>query len=98
MTKRENQIGRAKVKAKELMVSRRFSAQMGHLLKTNCDIVLCLSWPLSLTSTMKMWRDTSDQAPIKLKPYRMPIHKRLLVEEVVRDMLEAGVIERSESP
>lgn len=36
--------------------------------------------------------------PIKLRPYRTPIHKRPLVEEAVKDMMEAGMIESSESP
>ena len=34
--------------------------------------------------------DTGDHLPIKLRPYRTPIHKRKLVKEAVRDMLDAG--------
>lgn len=41
---------------------------------------------------------TGDQPPIKLRPYRTAIQKRPLVDKVVRDMLEAWKIERSESP
>lgn len=33
--------------------------------------------------------DTGDHSPIKLRPYRIPMHKRPLVEEAVRDILEA---------
>lgn len=40
---------------------------------------------------------TGDQAPIKMRPYRTPIYKRHLVKEAVQDMLESGMIERSES-
>ena len=42
--------------------------------------------------------DTGDHPPIKLRPYRTPIHKRKLLEEAVKDMFESGVIERSNSP
>lgn len=42
--------------------------------------------------------NTGNHAPIKMRPYMTPIHKRRLVEEAVRNMLESGMIEISESP
>ena len=42
--------------------------------------------------------NTGDHPPIKLRPYRSPIRKRVIVEEVAKDMLEAGMIERFRSP
>ena len=42
--------------------------------------------------------DTGDHPPIRLRPYRTPVHKRGVVEEAVKDMLDAGIIERSKSP
>ena len=42
--------------------------------------------------------NTGDHPPLKLKPYRTPLHKRELVEGAVKDMLGACVIERSVSP
>lgn len=39
--------------------------------------------------------DIGSHAPIKLKPYKTPLHKRPL--EAVMDMLESGIIERSGS-
>lgn len=42
--------------------------------------------------------NTGDQMSIKLRPYRTPIHKKPLVEEAVKDMLESRMIERSEFP
>ena len=42
---------------------------------------------------MKM--DTGDHPPIRLRPYRTPIHKRKLAEEAVNEMLDSGIIERS---
>lgn len=47
------------------------------------------------THTMKMRIDTGDHPPVKLRPYLTPIHKFLLLEEDIRDMLEAGMIVRS---
>ena len=42
--------------------------------------------------------DTGDHQPIRLRPYRTPVHKRGVVGEAVKDMLDAGIIERSKSP
>ena len=41
--------------------------------------------------------NTCVHPPIKLRPYQTQIHKKV-VEEAVRDMLEAGLIEQSKSP
>lgn len=46
---------------------------------------------LGQTHTVKMKIDTGDHPPIMLRPYRTHIHKRPLVEEAVRDMLETGM-------
>lgn len=48
--------------------------------------------------TVRMIIDIGDNAPIKLRSDRIPIHKRLLVEEAVRDMLESGIVKRSKFP
>lgn len=40
----------------------------------------------------------SNHTPIKLRPYRRPIHKRPLVEKAIRDMLELKIVKRSKSP
>ena len=49
------------------------------------------------TQSVQMKIDTGNNPPIKIKPYRTPIHKRKLVEEAVKEMLEAKVIERYRS-
>lgn len=48
---------------------------------------------LGKTHTSRMKFDICDYAPIKLSPYRTPIHKRPLVEETVKDMLISGIVE-----
>ena len=53
---------------------------------------------LEQTKTVEMRIDTGDHPPIKLRPYRTPIHKRKLVEEAVNEMMDSGMIERSKSP
>ena len=63
----------------------------------NKDVVANCVKKLGQTQSVLMKNDTGDHPPIKLKPYRTPLHKRKLVEDAVEDMLEAGVIERSTS-
>ena len=53
---------------------------------------------LGQTQSVRVKINTGDHPPIRLKPYRTPLHKRELVEGAVNDMLGAGVIERSVSP
>ena len=42
--------------------------------------------------------DKGDHPPIKQNPYSLPYSQRQLVKEHVQKMLEAGVIEPSQSP
>ena len=53
---------------------------------------------LGQTKTVEMRIDTGDHPPIKLWPYKTPIHKRKLVEEAVNEMMDSGMIERFKSP
>ena len=68
------------------------------LLRDNKDRIANEDKELGQTQTVSMKIDTGDHPPIRLRPYRTPVHKRGVVEEAVRDMLEAGIIERSKSP
>ena len=68
------------------------------LVNKNRDLVANSDKDLGQMQTVQMKIDTGDHPPIKLKPYQMPIHKRKLVEDAVKDMLESGVIEHSRSP
>lgn len=63
---------------------------LGLLLRANRDEAAHSDKELEQTLTMRTEIDTGEQAPIKLNLYRIPIHKRPLVEEAVRDMLESG--------
>ena len=41
--------------------------------------------------------DTRDHPPVKDRPRRIPFHRHQLVEEKLKEMLEVGVIQASES-
>lgn len=53
---------------------------------------------LSHTDTSRMKIDTGNHPPIKLRPYRTPLNNRKVIDEAIDEMLEAKVIERSNSP
>lgn len=72
----------------------RFRARVGGLLRANHNA----DKELGLAHIVKMRIDTSNHPLIKLRPYQTPTHKRPLVEKVVQDVLEEGMIERSKSP
>ena len=42
--------------------------------------------------------DTGEHKPINLKPYRIPLSQREGVSQTIEDLLEAGLIKRSNSP
>ncbi|VDH99001.1 Hypothetical predicted protein [Mytilus galloprovincialis] len=45
-----------------------------------------------------MYTNTGDSSPIKLRPYRLPIHKRDDVDRQVQNMLKQGLISPSNNP
>ena len=53
---------------------------------------------LGRTGLVKHTIDTGDSRPVKQPLRRVPIHKRLEEERQVKEMLEKGVIEESNSP
>ena len=68
------------------------------LLSSNQEVIAMTDKELGQTETVEMRIDTSDHPPIKLRPFRTPIHKRKLMEEAVNKMMDLGMIERSKSP
>ena len=63
----------------------------------NEDLFAAKDSELGHTKTVEMKIETGDQSPIKLRPYRTPIHNREVVDKAIDEMLEAGVIRRSKS-
>ena len=68
------------------------------LISNNRDIFAEKDTELGQTDIVKMHIDTGDHRPIKMKPYRTPIHKRPIVDKAIDEMLEANIIRRSRSP
>jgi hypothetical protein len=42
--------------------------------------------------------DTEDYHPITNRPYRVSLNKRQIIDKAVKEMLDAKIIERSQSP
>jgi transposase InsO family protein len=68
------------------------------IIKKNKDLFAKTDSELGQSDTVKMKIDTGDQNPIKNRPYRAPLNKRIVIENALQGMLEAKVIERSMSP
>ena len=68
-----------------------------NLIQRNKDIFAKNDFDLGQTDTVKMKIDTGDHPPIRLRPYRTPLTSRPIVDKAIDDMLQAGVIERSNS-
>ena len=86
------------VNEKEILAPFEHMESINQLVNKNRDLDANSDKDLGRTQTVQMKIDTGDHPPIKLKPYQTPIHKRKLVEDAVKDMLESGVIEHSRSP
>ncbi|CAC5412795.1 unnamed protein product [Mytilus coruscus] len=68
------------------------------IILANQDIYAEKDTDLGRTETVKMKIDTGNNDPIKLGPYRTPLNQRPIVEKAVKEMLEANIIRRSQSP
>ncbi|MET0107142.1 MAG: retropepsin-like aspartic protease [Sedimenticola sp.] len=67
-------------------------------LRNHQDLFAAKDSDLGHTDTVKMKLNTGDHPPIKLRPYRTPIHNREIIDKAIDEMLEANVIRRSKSP
>ena len=82
----------------ELSCNPLFSDTITKLLHRNKDIFAKTDSDLGHTDVVKMKIDTGDHAPIKLRPYRVPLQKRDEVNKAIDDMLDANIIKRFMSP
>ena len=69
-----------------------------NLITCNRDLFATKDTYLGKTDTIKMKIDTGNHPPIKLKPYRTTLNNIKIVEEAVKDMLDAKIIRKSRSP
>ena len=83
--------------AKEIKAEREFWDLAYDILKRNRDIVAKTDLDLGATSTV-LANITTDHPPIKKKAYRAPLNKQKVIDDAINEMMEAGVIKRSQSP
>ena len=72
--------------------------EIDKVLSEYSDIFCSKGQPIGQCNVGKCTIDTGEHAPIKQRPYRMPLSKRHLVENQVQEMLDAGIIRPSASP
>ena len=87
-----------KLRDKDITVPESYRRKLRSLLSSNREVIAMTNKELGQTETVEMRIDTGDHPPIKLRPYRSPTHKRKLVEEAVKEMMDSGMIERSKTP
>ena len=72
--------------------------RLAEILSRSRDTFVRSSTELGLSKVGEHKIDTGDHQPVKERPRRIPLHRRKLVEEKIKEMLEVGVIQPSESP
>ena len=83
---------------KEIQVPLQHRRNITTLIQQNKDLFAKKDTDLGHTDTVKMRIDTGDHRPLKNRPYRTPLNKRKIIDKAIDEMLEAKVIERSQSP
>ena len=82
----------------ETRVPEEFRDRVLQLVRQNPTLFAKKDCQLGHTDTVKMRIITNDHLPIKHRPYRAPLTRRVVIDKAINEMLEAGVIERSRSP
>ena len=96
----ENQINNVQLDEEdsfEINVPLEYKARIQKLINKNKEIFASKDSELGHTDTVEMEIERGDHPPIKLKPYRTPLHRRQIVEKAIDEMLQAGIIKRSKS-
>ncbi|CAG2218766.1 Transposon Ty3-G Gag-Pol polyprotein,Transposon Ty3-I Gag-Pol polyprotein [Mytilus edulis] len=101
----ENLVSLNEIKNKEIQLENdceidaplEYKSIIEKLISKNKDIFAAKDSELGHTDTVKMEIETGNHPPIRLKPYRTPLHKRQIVDKAIDEMLDAGVIRRSKS-
>ena len=68
------------------------------VLKANIDVFVTKDSELTQTHVTEMVINTQGHLPIRQRPYRVPLTQRPVLEKHIDQMLEAGIIRRSNSP
>lgn len=82
----------------EIKAPREYKGRVVQSLEANNEVIANRSdKELGQIKTVTMQIHTGEHHLLKLRPYRIPFHKRKLVEMAVQEMLDAGLIVRSQS-
>ena len=71
---------------------------IAELLYKNYDIMAFSESELKETDLVQMRIETLDDKPVKLRPYRTPLNDQKIVDEAIKKLVTAGIIQRSRSP
>ena len=82
----------------ELQCNPDFKEHITSIILNNAEIFAKSDSDLGCTDLVTLKIDTNNHPPIKLRPYRTPLHKREEVGKAIDDMLQANIIKRSMSP
>ena len=82
----------------DLSVPEQYRIQTDSLVERNLDLFAKSNKDLGKTDLIEIDIETGNHEPIALKPYRVPLAKRQIIDEQVQEMLEAEVIRPSRSP
>ena len=74
-----------------------FKGLVTKLVQANRDLFAAKDKELGFTDTVQMRIQLNDPTPIRLRPYRIPMNNRPIVDKAIDEMLESGIIRRSHS-
>ena len=82
----------------DLDVPSEFRSKVAEIVTQRSTLFASSDLDLGQTDTVQCDIHTGDHDPVKLRPYRVPLQDRGVVDKAIDEMLKAGVIRRSQSP
>lgn len=86
-----------KLNLSEIDTPLEFKGLVSELVETNRDLFAAKDKELRCTDTVEMHIQLQDPTPIRLRPYRIPMNHKHIVDKAIDEMLESGIIRRSHS-
>ena len=81
----------------DIRVDRTHLPMVSKIVNEYSNIFITSDTQLGCARGTKMTIDVGNTPPIRLKPYRCPISSRQYIEKAINDMLQAGIIRKSNS-
>ena len=86
-----------KLALEDLAVPEQYKSKIEKLVLRNQGLFASKDSELGHTDTVKMQIEVENHEPIKMRPYRVPIKNREVIDKAISEMLDADVIRRSRS-